>query len=115
MTELIKKGLVTIKDPYAYKLNELDINEEFSELMPTGKVIDLNLLCGGGEYVIGRPGLVSEQLLYVVLYYLRHVNSGKFKNEDTMLAIRHIEDAILRLEKRTQDRKKRGVLTKQEA
>lgn len=56
-----------------------------------------------------QAGLFTETLLEVCRQYLESVNTGELRNRDTSLAITHIEDALLRLEKRQNDRKKRNV------
>lgn len=69
-------------------------------------------LCRGNkadESIPRHPGLFTETLLQVCLEYLEGVNQGELRNRDTSLAITHIEDAIMRINKRAEDRKLRGV------
>ena len=69
-------------------------------------------LCRGDANNENSPrqtGLFTETLLQVAVEYLQSVNTGELANRDTSIAITHIEDAILRLNKRAEDRKIRGV------
>lgn len=56
-----------------------------------------------------QTGFFTETLLEVCAQYLRENNVGELANRDTAIAITHIEDAILRLGKRAEDRKLRNV------
>ncbi len=69
-------------------------------------------LCRGSKVdksVARQEGMFTETLLQVCLEYLQGVNTGELANRDTSIAITHIEDALLRLNKRQEDRKLRNV------
>lgn len=69
-------------------------------------------LCRGNKSdpsVPRQEGMFTETLLQICLEYLQGVNQGELANRDTSIAITHIEDALLRLNKRAEDRKLRGV------
>lgn len=69
-------------------------------------------LCRGNKddsNVPRQEGVFTESLLEVCLTYLQGVNKGDLATRDTSIAITHIEDALLRLRKRAQDRAIRGV------
>jgi hypothetical protein len=69
-------------------------------------------LCRGDKSDESKPrqeGVFTETLLMVCLTYLQGVNKGDLANRDTSIAITHIEDALLRLGKRAEDRKLREV------
>lgn len=69
-------------------------------------------LCRGDRQDENKPrqeGLFTETLLEVCLQYLQGVNVGPLANRDTSIAITHIEDALLRIGKRAEDRKLREV------
>lgn len=69
-------------------------------------------LCRGNKSDENSPrqkGMFTETLLQVCLEYLQGVNQGELTNRDTSLAITHIEDALLRINKRAEDRKLRNV------
>lgn len=95
--------------------------DAWTYLVPTYKVTDEGIqdgegimihLCRGNmadQSVPRQEGLFSETLLWVILAYLESVNVGDLRNRDTSIAITAIEDALLRLGKRAEDRKFRGV------
>jgi hypothetical protein len=56
-----------------------------------------------------QEGFFTESLLAVCVKYLTENNVGELANRDTSIAITEIENAILRLGKRAEDRKIRGV------
>ena len=76
-----------------------------------GEGMVLNLCRGNKEdaNVPRQEGVFTETLLEVALAYLQHVNKGELASRDTSIAITHIEDALLRIRKRAQDRAIRGV------
>lgn len=57
-----------------------------------------------------QDGFVVEQLLEVVEKYLTSVNVGDMRTKDTSMAITKIQEALMWLNKRHEDRKKREVL-----
>lgn len=57
----------------------------------------------------GFNGISNEALLAVVADRLRGFQEGPFKCRDNAIALTHIEDALMRLHKRTRDRMARGV------
>lgn len=56
-----------------------------------------------------QSGIFAESLLEVVATRLRGVNVGDLASQETSNAIMRIEEAIMWLEKRSNDRKTRGV------
>lgn len=56
-----------------------------------------------------QDGVFIESLIEVCIQRLQSVNVGDLATRDTSLAITHLEDALLRLGKRSQDRQIRGV------
>lgn len=97
------------------------IKEASTYLIPTYRVGDDGLhdcselkikLCKGNKEDITafrQDGIFTESLLQVCLEYLQSVNVGSLASRDTSIAITHIEDALLRLGKRAEDRKLREV------
>lgn len=61
------------------------------------------------ESAFRQEGFTTETLLEVCAKYLRENNVGDLASRDTSIAITDIENAILRLGKRAEDRKIRGV------
>lgn len=54
-------------------------------------------------------GLTNEALLTVVIDRMRGFQSGKFACRENAIALTHLEDALMWLQKRTRDRMARGV------
>lgn len=82
-----------------------------NEGIQDGEGIILNLCRGNkdDESAPRQEGVFTESLLEVCLAYLQGVNKGDLATRDTSIAITHIEDALLRIRKRAQDRQLRGV------
>lgn len=89
--------------------------------VPTYKVTDAGIedgeemeivFCKGNKEdptALRQAGLFTETLLQLVVKQLQSVNVGDLASRDTSLAITHVEDALLRLGKRAEDRKLREV------
>jgi hypothetical protein len=58
---------------------------------------------------VGTNGITHEALLAVVIDRLRGFQSGEYKCRENAIALTHIEEALLWLQKRTRDRALRGV------
>jgi len=57
----------------------------------------------------GINGISIEALIAVAIDRLRGFQAGKFACRDNAIALTHLEDALMRLQKRTRDRMARGV------
>ena len=57
----------------------------------------------------GRNGIHNEDLIAIVIDRLQNLNSGNFKCRENSLAITRLEEALMWLNKRTQNRRERGV------
>jgi len=57
----------------------------------------------------GVNGVQNEDLLAVVIHRLQGFQSGKFSCRENAIALTKIQEALMWLEKRTSDRKSRGV------
>lgn len=57
----------------------------------------------------GINGIQNVDLLNIVIDNLQHFQNGKFKCRENAIALTHLETALLWLNKRTADRKARGV------
>ncbi len=67
----------------------------------------------GGRNTEGvRDGVLDQDLLEIVRHRLQCFQHGEFPSREGALAITHIEEALLWLNKRKEDRKYRGVLGK---
>lgn len=57
----------------------------------------------------GINGIQNVDLLSIVIDNLQHFQNGKFACRENAIALTHLETALLWLNKRTADRKARGV------
>lgn len=57
----------------------------------------------------GPNGISNESLLAIVIDRLQGFQSGEFRCRENAIALTHIEEATLWLQKRTRDRMARGV------
>jgi hypothetical protein len=57
----------------------------------------------------GVNGVTQEVLLAIVIDRLRSFQAGPFSCRDNAIALTHCEDALMRLQRRTRERIKRGV------
>lgn len=57
----------------------------------------------------GVNGISQEALLAILIDRLRGFQSGQFACRDNAIALTHLEDALMWLQKRTRDRIARGV------
>jgi len=73
-----------------------------------GQIASINFQEGPIKEV-GVNGLTNEVLLMMVLTRLQAFQNSEYSTRDNAIAITHIEDALLRLNKRTDDRVARGV------
>ena len=61
------------------------------------------------ETVLRQEGVFTETLLQTAKQYLESVNVGELSSRETSTAITKIDEAIMWLNKRSEDRKLRGV------
>lgn len=57
-----------------------------------------------------QDGIITENLLSMLVFHLKSLNVGDLENRNTTLAIDAIETALMRLEERKKERQARGVL-----
>lgn len=82
-----------------------------NEGMEDGKGLRL-IFCKGNkedETVLRQEGVFTETLLQVAKEYLETVNVGEMASRETSMAITKIDEALLWILKRSEDRKLRGV------
>ena len=58
---------------------------------------------------VGINGIQAPSVLIAVVVYLREISKPPHNSRETALAITKIEEAVMWLDKRTADRKERGV------
>lgn len=96
------KGIELVEDVFKNFENKPD-SELYIQFVRGSKVKDESKL----EKL---DGVLVEQLIAACIDHLKVLNTGEFFATDNMLAIEHLEDALLRLYAREYKRSKRGVL-----
>lgn len=61
------------------------------------------------QEVFRQEGYLSETLIHLVKIYLESVNKGDLSSRETSMAITKLDEALLWLKKRSDDREYRGV------
>ncbi len=78
-----------------------------------GEGIDI-LFCKGNkedETIFRQEGLFTETLIQVAKQYLESVNVGEMASRETSMVITKLDEALMWIDKRAQDRILRGVQT----
>lgn len=79
----------------------------------TGELLaEIHFQDGGRNTEGVKDGVLDQDLLEIVRHRLQNFQQGEFPSREGALAITHIEEALLWLNKRKEDRKYRGVLGK---
>lgn len=102
------KIIKTITEGASYALPSYFITDEGIQ---DGDEFVLNL-CKGNKSdntALRQPGLFIETLLQVCKEYLETVNVGHLSSRETSTAITKIDEALMWLNKRAEDRKRREV------
>ena len=92
-------------DDGAHHSYQIDIYRNDGEVVETCKLNFQN----GGLQEVGPNGITEQALLAVVLDRLRGFNSGPYSSRENSIAITKIEESLLWLQKRADDRARRGV------
>lgn len=107
-----------MKDP---KRDVVTMREGASYFVPTYHVTNDGLKDGNGaviEFCKGnkdnivdfrQEGFFTETLIQVAKQYLEDVNKGELQSRDTSIAITKLDEALLWIGKRAEDRKARNV------
>lgn len=102
------RSIETVREKATYKVPVYQVTNEGLEC---SHLIELEFCKGdkSNEETFRQKGFFTETLLEACAQYLRENNVEELSNRDTSIAITSIEDAILRLGKRAEDRKLREV------
>lgn len=89
--------------------------------VPTYKVTDEGIVDGDGTQIIfckgnkedseafRQEGVFTETLIQTAKQYLESVNVGELASRDTSMVITKLDEALMWINKRAEDRKIRGV------
>jgi len=90
-------------------------------IVPTYKVTNEGIVDGQGltmffckgnkedESVLRQEGVFTETLIQTAKQYLESVNVGEMASRDTSMVITKLDEALMWINKRSEDRKLRGV------
>jgi len=76
-----------------------------------GEGIEIKLCKGNKDNDIDfrQEGMFTETLIQTVKQYLEDVNKGELATRETAMTITKLDEALMWIQKRSDDRKKRGV------
>lgn len=74
-----------------------------------GDTVGVNLTFHTGDPKDGINGISNEALLVILIDRMEGFQAGAFKSRDNAIALTHLEEALLRMQKRTRDRMSRGI------
>lgn len=102
------KIIVTDKTGATYKIPTFKITNEGIE---DGDCLELKFCKGNkeDETTFRQEGVFTETLIYVAKKYLESVNVGDMATRETAMAITKLDEALMWIDKRSNDRKLREV------
>ena len=77
---------------------------------PENMIATIQMQCGAREDPDAISGAIDSDLLEIVRDRLTAFQSGPYPSHETEQALLHVEEALLWLNKRVEDRAERGVL-----
>lgn len=75
-----------------------------------GVIADIQLQCGPRKEVNSVSGVIDTDLLEIVRDRLKSFQAGAFSSRENACALTHIEEALMWLNRRVEDRIERNVL-----
>ncbi|MDD3172078.1 MAG: ABC transporter ATPase [Herbinix sp.] len=75
-----------------------------------GPVAKIQFQNGARKHINSTPGVIDTDLLEIVRHRLMCFQSSEFKTETNEQALRHVEEALMWLNRRIEDRIERDVL-----
>jgi len=96
--------------PHNYELTTYTVGDSGLEEVGT---LDINLVRGSRvneeNTIPKQDGVRTRQLLWIAQNYLTEVNVGEMRTRETSVAITKIQEALMWINKRAEDRKTREV------
>ena len=86
---------------HTYEVNRADTGESLAKIQ---------FQCGARKEEGSTPGVLEGDLLEIVRHRLQCFQKGEFATRENACALTHIEEALMWLNKRKEDRKARNVL-----
>lgn len=104
------KRVTVVKEGATYELPRYKVTDYGIEDGGIGVIT----FCKGNkedESVPRQTGFFTESLIQVAKEYLTAVNKGEMETRETTMAITKLDEALMWIDKRKQDREERGVLS----
>lgn len=92
-----------------HKYNVVGTAEIIPGIGPRAFGVNLRFQSGPVSKPEDMNGITNEALLAVLIDRMRGFQSGDFKCRENAIALTHLEEALMWLQKRTRDRMARGV------
>lgn len=102
------KQLTTVKEGATYKVPTYFVNHNG---LQDGAGMEIHFCKGNkeDENVLRQEGLITETVIQLAKQYLESVNKGDFTCRENSIAITKLDEALMWINKRAEDRKSRGV------
>lgn len=81
---------------------------------PEDLLLTIQMQCGPRKEADSLPGVIDSDLLEIVRDRLKAFQAGPFSSRENACALTHIEEALMWLNRRVEDRIERNVLGKNE-
>lgn len=102
---------VTVVDPQrTYSIPTYEVGPDGLVQMPEESVIRFVKGNKADPQAFRQEGFTAEGLLSVVLTHLKEINVGELSSRETSTAITNLEQSIMWLQRRAEERKRRNVL-----
>ena len=92
------------------KAGKLTFDDKYITVDPEDIVAEIKFQCGPRKDPEAVTGLVDSDLLEIVRDRLRSFQAGAFATRENACALTHIEEALMWMGRRVEDRIERGVL-----
>lgn len=83
---------------------------EYSIARDGDVILNIQYQCGPRNDPESIPGVLDQDLLEIVRHRLQSFQKGEYATRENALALTHIEEALMWMAKRSNDRVERGVL-----
>ncbi len=94
---------------HRYRVAGFDAGSNPGHRPPEGQTEKIVLFQNGPIKEVGVNGMTHEALLAILIDRMRSFQAGPYSCRDNAVALTHMEDALMWLQRRTRERIKRGV------
>ena len=112
-TKLVQAVLITY---IVYKAGTATLKDDDTSLRaePDNLLLTLQMQCGPRKEKDSLHGVIDTDLLEIVRDRLKAFQAGPFSSRENACALTHIEEALMWMNRRVEDRIERNVLGKNE-